>query len=185
MSGAFVYFVGAPALARCKIGCSQGPEERVKTLMAWSPCDLELWATLPGRFELEKRFHSRFVHLHERGEWFRINDELMATVAAIRDGTFRVDALPPAKALPRYRRPAAPSLNVARGLVAAVTRMGYRGIKPDPDTAEAVKVVGQHAFDAPPDDVIATLRRFVDANKGKLARKAPSRHVATLQTGRG
>lgn len=96
----FVYFVRQiDAAGPVKIGCSQRPEDRLNSFMAWAPYPLRIAAKIPGDEKLERRFHARFAHLHSHREWFRAAPELEATIEAIRLGVFDVDALPAPRAL--------------------------------------------------------------------------------------
>lgn len=66
-----------------KIGCSQNPWSRLTELRTGSPVGVELIATMPGSFELEKQLHLRFAKLRINREWFRADDELVAYVATV------------------------------------------------------------------------------------------------------
>ena len=67
-----LYAIEATASGLVKIGSSEDPHHRFKTIQAMSPEMLEMRIVSPvdGR-ELEKSFHERFVHLRHHGEWFR------------------------------------------------------------------------------------------------------------------
>ena len=66
-----------------KIGSSEDPHHRFKTIQAMSPEMLEMRIVSPvdGR-ELEKSFHKRFAHLRHHGEWFRQKQELTVALYA-------------------------------------------------------------------------------------------------------
>lgn len=72
-----LYAIEAPASGLVKIGSSEDPHHRFKTIQAMSPEMLEMRIVSPvdGR-ELEKNFHERFTHLRHHGEWFRQKQEL-------------------------------------------------------------------------------------------------------------
>ena len=72
-----LYAIEAPASGLVKIGSSENPHHRFKTIQAMSPEMLEMRIVSPvdGR-ELEKSFHERFTHLRHHGEWFRQKPEL-------------------------------------------------------------------------------------------------------------
>ena len=72
-----LYAIEAPASGLVKIGSSENPHYRFKTIQAMSPEMLEMRIVSPvdGR-ELEKSFHERFTHLRHHGEWFRQEQEL-------------------------------------------------------------------------------------------------------------
>jgi len=93
-----VYFikpVGMPG--PIKIGCSRNPSTRRASLSTWSPFALEILAEIDGDTNLERRFHARFIHLHERREWFTAAPDLMAVIADIAAGEFDIDTLPEGK----------------------------------------------------------------------------------------
>ena len=72
-----LYAIEAQASGLVKIGSSEDPHHRFKTIQAMSPEMLEMRIVSPvdGR-ELEKSFHKRFAHLRHHGEWFRQKQEL-------------------------------------------------------------------------------------------------------------
>lgn len=68
----YVYFVKADGPeSPVKIGLSNDPDTRVKTLQAASPERLYVIATMPGDAWVEKRLHERFAEGRLGGEWFR------------------------------------------------------------------------------------------------------------------
>lgn len=97
-----VYFIKPVGLpGPIKIGCSQSPDGRRKTLEVWSPFALEIVAEIDGDAHLERRFHAKFFDHHQRGEWFDATPELVETIACIARGDFDPSTLPEAKRLPR------------------------------------------------------------------------------------
>lgn len=91
-----VYFIRPIGMqGPVKIGCSKSPDGRRKTLENWSPFALEIIAEIDGNELLERQFHARFRHLHERREWFRWSPEIDEVVAQIRNGSFDAGTLPP------------------------------------------------------------------------------------------
>jgi len=90
-----VYFIKPIGMdGPIKIGCSRSPERRHSALENWSPFPLEIVASIEGDFHLERRFHAKFAHLHDRREWFFAGDDLAQTIEAINNGTFDVSSLP-------------------------------------------------------------------------------------------
>lgn len=90
-----VYFIKPVNMAGpIKIGCSKSPDNRKATLSTWSPFALEIVTTIEGGIDLERRFHARFLHIHERREWFSWAPELAEAIAAIKAGTFDISSLP-------------------------------------------------------------------------------------------
>lgn len=87
MKKVLIYFmkpVGLPG--PIKIGCSRSPAERLKLMATWSPFELEVIAVTAGGLTEEKLIHDRFVHVHERNEWFTATNELMSGITAIQNG---------------------------------------------------------------------------------------------------
>lgn len=69
-----------------KIGCSQWPEERLKSLMSWSPFPLEIMATTAGGLDLEMKLHDRFASSHKHSEWFEPTTDLIVGISALKSG---------------------------------------------------------------------------------------------------
>lgn len=104
-----IYFIKPVGMeGPIKIGTSCSPEKRRSALANWSPFPLEIIAEIRGDNVMERRFHARFMHCHERREWFTATPELLATIEAINAGTFDQGSLPPPRALraglPRRKR---------------------------------------------------------------------------------
>lgn len=115
---AFVYFMRPVGQAGpVKIGCSVMPERRLLALSEWSPVPLEIVATIPGRGDLEGRFHVHFADDYSHREWFRWSPRLEAVMTAVARGEFDVTTLPERGKLmtPEIGR-------VFRGLLNATTR---------------------------------------------------------------
>lgn len=94
--GGTVYFIRPIGMdGPVKIGCSGSPASRRTALDTWSPFALEIIATIPGDFQLERRFHALFRKQHQRREWFLWSPLMGKVVAAINDGSFDIDTLPP------------------------------------------------------------------------------------------
>lgn len=97
MSGfrtSFIYFVrpvGAPGPV--KIGCSESPEKRLETLMTWSPMPLEIAATVPGSFDLERNIHQCFADLYSHREWFFADDRITTVIERLRAGAAITEAM--------------------------------------------------------------------------------------------
>lgn len=83
-----IYFIKPVGMeGPVKIGCSSVPAERLETFAAWSPYPLEIAATAPGGYEIERNLHERFAFAHSHGEWFRAVPELVEAIAAIAAGS--------------------------------------------------------------------------------------------------
>lgn len=91
-----VYFIKPVGMTGpIKIGCSQSPDNRRRSLANWSPFALEIIAEIDGDTEIERRFHAKHIAAHQRREWFEATASLLADIAAVRAGTFDVATLPP------------------------------------------------------------------------------------------
>ena len=64
----FVYFIQGKETGRIKIGTSQDPEKRIKSMQLPEP--VRILHIQPGGRELESKLHKKFQHLHVHGEWF-------------------------------------------------------------------------------------------------------------------
>lgn len=81
-----IYFLQMQPNGPIKIGCSTQPKLRRETLQGWSPYELKILATVPGKFDLESNIHDCFADLHMRGEWFSPGDRLIASINKIASG---------------------------------------------------------------------------------------------------
>jgi hypothetical protein len=83
----FVYFIRPIGmLAPVKIGCSTHPQLRLESLVTWSPFPLEIAASTPGNFKLERVFHQRFAHVRSHREWFLADKDLLCGIEKLRAG---------------------------------------------------------------------------------------------------
>jgi len=74
----FVYFIQSGKKGAIKIGKSNDPEDRLKTLQTGSPKTLYLIASIHCKSEqeaytLEKKIHNKLCKQRLNGEWFRPN----------------------------------------------------------------------------------------------------------------
>lgn len=76
MSG--VYFIRAGGNGPVKIGSLDGGDiyKRLSALQCGNHKPLYLRSFIVGNSFTERQLHSRFHHLHIRGEWFRVADDL-------------------------------------------------------------------------------------------------------------
>lgn len=66
-----VYLIRAESRPRrLKIGLSDDPARRLRSLQVGSPVPLTLLAHVLGSREKERYLHRRFAHLRSHGEWF-------------------------------------------------------------------------------------------------------------------
>lgn len=81
-----IYILKECASGRYKVGVSQDPDKRLKTLQIGNPKILQIvWSSPPctNAITIEKAFHSRFAHSCIRGEWFKANVNLSDIVEYI------------------------------------------------------------------------------------------------------
>jgi hypothetical protein len=80
----YVYFIRPVGLdGPIKIGISDSPADRLKTLHANSPFPLEIIGTVVGAVEDEGFLHRSFISSHSHGEWFRSSPRLRDVIAEI------------------------------------------------------------------------------------------------------
>src|SRR3990167_3103415 len=91
----FIYFLKPTGMdGPIKIGCSTVPENRLRSLMAWSPVALEIMATVPdGDAQLEHNIHDCFMDCHSHSEWFHAVPRLLETIAKLRAGVSLSEAI--------------------------------------------------------------------------------------------
>lgn len=80
--GQLVYFISDGEAV--KIGFSHSVMQRLKNLQTNHPRPLELLATVPGPWELERELHQKFAHLRVQGEWFRPEPDLMSFIHSLK-----------------------------------------------------------------------------------------------------
>lgn len=82
-----VYFIGERAEkgASVKIGYALNVKARLASLQTASPTPIRLLATTPGGKEVERSYHRKFKALKCRGEWFMIDDRILAEIARLTD----------------------------------------------------------------------------------------------------
>lgn len=84
MTYGYVYFIKTKGMdGPWKIGFSCIPQNRLETLMSWSPFELEIVAQVPGSFADEQYLHRCFARSHRHGEWFNDSERLANAVAQI------------------------------------------------------------------------------------------------------
>jgi hypothetical protein len=78
----YVYFIRSGDCV--KIGVATNPRARFSSLQVAHPSDLELLAVTSGGEAREKILHRRFQHLAVRGEWFRLEGDLVEYIADLK-----------------------------------------------------------------------------------------------------
>ena len=92
--GREVYFVQcANGMGPVKVGCTSASRLRVYGLEASSPFPLKILVSTPGGFDLEKRFHARYLAHRSHGEWFHMSDTMADDIDSILSGTFDFECL--------------------------------------------------------------------------------------------
>jgi hypothetical protein len=91
----YVYFVRAGEWV--KIGRAVDVRQRFRGLQTAHPHELTLLLSIPAHAALEPAIHARFAHLERRGEWFRLEDDLLAFIQAVQQGANPVALLFDAK----------------------------------------------------------------------------------------
>lgn len=87
MNTGFVYFVRAKnGTGPIKIGYSWRPEQRLETLLTWSPVDLEILVAIDADIETEKAIQNVFADLHWRREWFHPDARIFSATERLRAG---------------------------------------------------------------------------------------------------
>lgn len=81
-----VYVITDRAAGLCKIGYSQTPLRRLSTLRCASASDLRLEGVIPAARQGERDLHRRFRHLRRAREWFALDVEVEALIAAFPNG---------------------------------------------------------------------------------------------------
>lgn len=74
-SSGFVYLIGVSGKYLVKIGYSQDPDKRLRSLATGSPWDLFIIKTWPAEKQDERRIHSQMSKYRDRLEWFSISPE--------------------------------------------------------------------------------------------------------------
>lgn len=77
-----------------KIGCTTLIEDRMGCLQTWSPVVLEVVATMPGSYDIERRLHAMFLPDRLHGEWFNWSPAIGAVIAGVQAGAFDISSLP-------------------------------------------------------------------------------------------
>ncbi len=80
----YVYFI--KDLHRVKIGRAVDLRQRFRGLQTAQARPLTLLLSIPAHAALEGAIQSRFAHLRERGEWFRLEPDLLAFIHAVQQG---------------------------------------------------------------------------------------------------
>ena len=88
----FVYFIiESPFTGKVKIGKSDSPQARLKTLQTGNPNKLEIHGVVPcdNAFGLETTLHNKYNSRRLNGEWFTMNkdeiDECIKNIASIKN----------------------------------------------------------------------------------------------------
>lgn len=82
MSSHSVYVIHMEGSQCYKVGVSDKPMKRLKTLQCANPRKLSIlhtfwFPTRPQAFSLESKLHKEFYHHKIRGEWFELDDDTL------------------------------------------------------------------------------------------------------------
>ena len=77
----YVYFFQGADTGRIKIGISDNPQSRLKSLQ--SSEKLTILKQIEGGEQVERQLHSKFKHLRLHGEWFEGSDELLEYIETL------------------------------------------------------------------------------------------------------
>lgn len=92
--GKFIYFIRVRRDdGPVKIGCSWHPMDRLVSLTTWCPYPLDILATIPGDFTVERQVQNCFADLHTHREWFLPDPRLLAAVERLKAGVPLEDAI--------------------------------------------------------------------------------------------
>jgi len=81
-SQSYIYIIQAEN-GLCKIGISTNPKRRLSTLQTGSPVSLKLIFQFEGNYDTEEQLHNMFAHKQQHGEWFRLSNDDLASIAEI------------------------------------------------------------------------------------------------------
>ena len=94
MKDKYVYFIKPVGMSGpIKIGCSDAPSARLAALATWSPFPLEIIATIPGGYALERNIQECFLDVHSHREWFHGAPRLQSAIAKLAAGVSVEDAI--------------------------------------------------------------------------------------------
>jgi hypothetical protein len=79
MSGS-VYFILNPATGALKVGWSESPEDRLRTLQTASPDRLTLLGSVEGDLADEATMHEALAEYRLEGEWFRATQDVLRRI---------------------------------------------------------------------------------------------------------
>jgi hypothetical protein len=71
-----IYFIGSALRVGCmvKVGYSVNPKGRLRQLQTSSPERLQIFVTVPGTVDDERKYHRRWSSRRRTGEWFVLGD---------------------------------------------------------------------------------------------------------------
>lgn len=72
----YVYLIGNLEYGFVKIGYSNDPNKRLKSLQTGCPFDISILDVFEGGPDVEKSLHKRYRRYSTRGEWFKVEGEL-------------------------------------------------------------------------------------------------------------
>lgn len=76
-----IYFIQQGSSDLIKIGCSKNVARRFRELQTGSPHTFLLLGVMEGDRDKEKEIHTKFTHLRQKGEWFKLNHDLSSFIS--------------------------------------------------------------------------------------------------------
>lgn len=123
-----------------KIGCSDKPANRILSMASWVPFPLEIVATVPGGFAVERNVQECFTAARLHSEWFKPVPELVEAVAKLAAGVPLGEAIDLSKRTKFSRRFLSPQ---HRSRMSLTHRMGWALRRADRENG------GTHYFTLP------------------------------------
>ena len=80
LNGDYVYFFVSTDFSFVKIGYSNNPNERIKSVQTGCPLELSLAGYINGTTQDEYNFHQKYKYLNTFGEWFLLKGSLRAFI---------------------------------------------------------------------------------------------------------
>ena len=93
MKNEYIYFIQEGLEGNIKIGFSNKPAERLKTLQTSHSRTLRLLLTIEGNEKDEKNLHAKFSRFRLKGEWFEPNEEILVYIEENKTGDTRFNSL--------------------------------------------------------------------------------------------
>ena len=93
MSKGYIYFIQQGLDGQIKIGYSQDPKDRLKTLQTSNPRELRLLLTLQGNEDYERKLHKQFERHKLKGEWFEPHEDVLIFIENNKSGDVALERI--------------------------------------------------------------------------------------------